>query len=166
MTVGALTIGYVFIGTGTTGGTAPGGAAAPTGCTINGTTADISTWVTDIAINVPVASKDSTNFGGGGFTTQVPGLRSAEIVLGINQDYAASAINVYIGSNGTIAKPSNTSPSFIEIRQTSAARSATNPGFIAAFFHFGHAPFKAKVGEIPTLDLKIGVTGGFGELIA
>lgn len=166
MAVGALTIGYVLIGTGTTGGTAPGGASAPTGCTINGTTADISQWATDIAINVPIASKDSTNFGGGGFTQQVPGLKSAEVVLGLNQDFAASSINVYLGTNGTISTPGNTTGFFIEVRQTSGARSATNPGWIAKVIHLGHSPFKAKVGEIPTLDLKLGVTGGFGELVA
>jgi len=166
MAVGALTIGYVLIGTATTGGTAPGGASAPTGCTISGTTGDISQWVTDIEATPDIASVSATNFGGGGFTQQVPGLKSAGIVLGINQDYAASAINVLLGNNGTISTPGATAGFFIEIRQTSAARSATNPGFIAKVIHLGHSAFKAKVGEIPSFGLKLGVTGGFAELVA
>lgn len=157
---------YVFVGTGTTGGTAPGGAAAPTGCTINGTTADVSGWAFQIKAGDKYAMLDATVFGLGGFVAFCRGLKNAEIQVDFFQDYAAASINVLLGPNGTISTANSDGSFFIELRGSSAARSATNPGFIAKVLYGGSDAFAMKVGEIPLFNCIMQPTGGFAELVA
>jgi hypothetical protein len=168
LSIAALIGCYVFVGTGTTGGTAPGGASAPTGCTINGTTADVSAWAFEVNTEDEVDVQDSTTFGSGGYKMFVQGLKSATVEVGFFQDYAGSSINVYLGHNGTIGKPGDATLGqfFIEVRASSAARSATNPGFIAKVVHQGCKAYQAKVGDIPLIGVKLQPTGGYAELIA
>jgi hypothetical protein len=168
MAIAALTSCYVFVGTGTTGGTAPGGATAPTGCTINGTTADVSAWAFEVNTEDTVDTQDATTFGSGGYKAFVQSLRSSTVEVGFFQDIAAASINVYLGHNGTIGKPGDATLGtfYIEVRSTSAARSATNPGFIAKVIHLGCRAYQAKVGDIPLIGVKMQPTGGFAELIA
>jgi hypothetical protein len=55
---------------------------------------------------------------------------------------------------------------FVEIRPTSAARSATNPGFVAKVLNVSWRPMNAAVAEVPMVTWNVKVTGWFGELIA
>lgn len=169
MAIAALIGCFVNIGTGTTGGTAPGGAATPTGCTINGTTADVSSWAFEVNTEDSIVAQDATTFGSGGYQAFVAGIMSATVEVGFFQDFAGSSINAFLGNNGTIGKPKTNdalNTFFIEVRASSAARSATNPGFIAKVLHLGARAYQAKVGDIPLLGVKMQPTGGFGELIA
>ena len=168
MAIAALIGAYVFVGTGTTGGTAPGGASAPTGCTISGTTADLSAWANEVNAEDEVETQDSTTFGSGGYRMFVAGLRSGTVEVTFFQDFAAASVNTFIGHNGTIGQPGHATLGqfFIEVRGSSAARSATNPGFIAKVLHLGCKAYAAPVGDIPLLGVKMQPTGGFAELIA
>jgi hypothetical protein len=147
----------------TTGGTAPGGATAPTGCTLSSPT-DISAFVVNIEDGLDVDTKDATSFGSGGYAAMVAGIKKGVINLSIMQDYAAGGPNALIGMNGSVIAVGGSG--FIEIRPSSAARSATNPGFIAKILNDGWRPMNAAVGEIPMIAWNITVTGGFAELIA
>jgi hypothetical protein len=62
MAITALTSFYVLVSTATTSGTAPGGASAPTGCTLSGTTADISAFVSQLEAGADVATQDITTY--------------------------------------------------------------------------------------------------------
>lgn len=161
MPITALIAPQILVSATTTGGTAPGGAVVPTGCTL-GTPSDIAAFVTSVSTPVTVVELDSTTFGTGGFSAVVAGLRGGKVDLNINQAFAAGEINALLGINGSIAKPGDFF--FVEIRPVSGARSATNPGFIARVLHAGWSTFNAQVGQIPTISLSLTTTGGFGEL--
>lgn len=162
MAVAALTGAYIGIAAAGSGGTAPGGStAAANGFTLTSAT-DISNWVTAISTEMDVADVDATTFGSGGYTTAVAGLKSGMVTLSINQDFAASAPNALLGINGSVCTPGN--KFYIEIKPSSSSRSATNPSFVCYVLHKGLTTFAAKVGDIPTLGLKVRVIGGFGEL--
>lgn len=154
---------YIAVAAATSGGVAPGGTTAPSGAVALTAPTDLSQWVTQAATPYDVAEVDSTNFGTGGFETVVAGLKSGTISFSINQDFAAAAPNALLGINGSVAAPGGLF--FVEVRPTSSARSATNPGFIAKVLHKGWKTFNAQVGAISTIDLSLRITGGFGELV-
>lgn len=163
MAVAALTVISVQVAAATSGGTAPGGAAAPTGCTLT-TPSEIGTFITQTAQAVNVATVDATTFGSGGFAAFVAGLKSGTLTLNILNDYAAAAIDTLLGLNGT--KIAVGASGFIEVKPTTAARSATNPAFIAAIINNGWQTFNATVGGLTTVSWAPQITGGFAELVA
>lgn len=165
MAIQALNSLYVAIAQTTTGGTAPGGTAAPTGCTLSSPT-DISAFVTGIDQGVDVESLDVTSFGAGGYRAFVLGLRQGTLNLTLLNDYAASQINALVGLNGSVRPVGSASTLVIEVRPTSAARSASNPGFVCAVLNRNWSTFSASVGQVPTVSWNVQITGGFAELVA
>lgn len=163
MAVAALTVLSIQVASATSGGTAPGGAAAPTGCTLT-SPIEIGSWVTQSAQAANVATVDATTFGSGGYSAFVAGLKSGSLSLNILNDYAASAINVYLGMNGT--KIAVGATGFVEVKPTTAARSATNPAFICMVVNNGWQSFNATVGGLATVTWAPVITGGFAELVA
>lgn len=164
MAITALTSFYVLVATTTSGGTAPGGSSAPTGCTLTGTTADISAFVSQLESGGDIATQDVTTFGSGGYSAFVAGLRSGVVSMSLFNDYAAAQINALVGANGSVISVG--SAGFIEVRPTSSARSATNPGFVAKIINTGFRLVNATVGQPPTVTWAPVVTGGFAELTA
>ncbi|NDD85634.1 hypothetical protein EBZ38_15340, partial [bacterium] len=156
---------YVIISSATSGGTAPGGTSAPTGCTLT-SPSDISAFVTGIDQGVAVETLEATTFGSGGFKAFVAGLRSGNLDLTLMNDYAAAQLNALIGLNGSVRAVGSSSPLFIEVRPSSAARSGSNPGFVCAALSIGFSTFAAQVGQIPMANWKVQITGGFAELTA
>lgn len=165
MPIAALNSLYVIIAQSTTGGTAPGGNTAPTGCTLS-TPTDISGFITGIDQGVEVASLDTTNFAAGGFQQFVLGLRSGQLNLTMMNDYAASQLNALIGLNGSVRPVGSSSLLMVEVRPTSAARSTGNPGFVCAVLNRNFQTFSASVGEVPMVNWQPQITGGFAELTA
>jgi hypothetical protein len=165
MAIVALNSLYIAIASATTGGTAPGGATAPTGCTLT-TPTDISSFVTAIDQSVEVDPIEVTSFGSGGFKAFVLGLRMGQVNLTLLNDYAASQINALIGLNGSVRAVGSASPLFLEVRPTSAARGAGNPGFVCAVLNRNFQTFNAGVGALPTVSWNPQITGGFAELVA
>lgn len=163
MAITAQVVLSVQVAAATSGGTAPGGAVAPTGCTLT-TPSEIGAYITNIGQSVSVATLDVTTFGSGGFSAFVAGLKSGKIDLTILNDYAAAAIDTLIGLNGTKIPVFGTG--FIEVKPTTAARSATNPAFIASIINNGWSTFNAGVGGLTTVSWSPQITGGFAELIA
>ena len=163
MAVIAQTVMSVQIAATTTGGTAPGGATAPTGCTLSSPT-EIGAWVTATVNGVDIATLDVTTFGSGGFVAFVAGLKSAKVQLTILQDYAASAPDALLGLNGSVIAVG--AAGFLELKPTTAARSATNPAFICKIINKLWMPFNASVRQVPTIAWDVQVTGGFAALVA
>ena len=164
MAITAITGLYVLVATTTSGGTAPGGSSAPSGCTLTGTTSDISAFVSQIEVGADVATQDVTTFGSGGYSAFVAGLRTGQMSMTLFNDYAASQLNAVVGMNGTVIPVG--SAGVIEVRLTSSARSSTNPGFVARIVNTGFRFVNATVGNAPTVTWSPVVTGGFAELTA
>lgn len=163
MAIIALTGLQVQIAAATSGGTAPGGATAPTGCTLTSPT-DISAWVSAVQQEVDYDTPDVTAFGSGGFRAFVFALKQGKLQITLLQDYAAAALNGFVGNNGSVIPVGSTG--FIEIRPTNAARSTSNPGFIAKVLNQNFQTFNAQVGAVPTCSWQVQITGGFAELTA
>lgn len=163
MAISALTVLSVQVAATYTGGTAPGGAVAPTGGSLS-TPSEIGSYITQVNQAVAVATVDATTFGSGGYSAFVAGLKSGSLTLNLLNDYAAAAIDTLIGLNGTKIAVGNSG--FIEIRPTTAARSATNPAFVAAIVNVGFQTFNATVGGLTTVTWTPQITGGFAELVA
>lgn len=165
MAIEALNSLYIIIAQSTTGGTAPGGTSAPTGCTLS-TPSDISGFVTGIQQETMANTLNVTTFGSGGFEAFVAGLKSGTLTLNMLNDYAAAALNALIGINGSVRPVGSTSTMVVEVRRSSAARSSTNPGFVCAVLNRNFQTFNANVGEVPAVTWSPQITGGYGELIA
>ena len=129
MPVFALTSTLVQVGVAWTGA-APGGTVTPTG-TIT-TPIDISAYLTSVELSFESDELDHTSFGSGGYRQKITGLATGTISLTINQDFDASRGDSVFGLGGTVGwAPGQSTPYFIDVRATSAARSAGTPLNIA-----------------------------------
>ena len=160
-----LTAETILLGTAWTG-TAPG---LPGTQTVAGTitsTSDISTYVKSVSgPGWDIATVDTTNMGSGGYTAMIAGLTSGKpMSFDANSDLAASQLHSIIFT--TLGGPSRpgSSPVYIDIKATSAARSATNPSFVAAVLLTDVASFTGSVGDRAQSAFTLTVTGAFGFL--
>lgn len=165
MAIVALNSLYVIVASATSGGTAPGGSVAPTGCTLT-SPFDLSPYLTAISQETMADTPEVTTFGSGGFKAFVAGLRSGTVQLSLLNDYAATLVNARIGMNGSVVPVGSSALIFIEVRLTSSARSTSNPGFVCAALNRNYQTFDASVGAVPTATWSPQITGGFAELVA
>lgn len=147
----------VQLGTAWTG-TAPG---APGTQSISGTitsASDISVFATAVEVPKKVDVKEWTNFGSGGYVLKTPGLKSAALKIGVNQDFAASQLDSIIRGFGlgTLV--------YYDVKPTSAARSATNPSEVGAAYITSYTPIVGKVGDLLVLTFDWEITGKFDTL--
>lgn len=157
MAVFALTSCYVEVGSAWTG-TAPGGTSTPSG-TLNAGT-DISDMVTSVELSFESDELDTTSFAAGGWRRKITGIATGNISLTINQDFAASQGDALFGLGGTVGfNPGQSTPYYIDIRPTSAARSATNPSYVAAWVSTSYQPITGSVGELAVITLTMPMTG-------
>lgn len=160
MAVFALTGATIQVGTAWTG-TAPGGTAAASG-TIT-TPVNISALVTQVELSLEAEELDFTNFASAGWRQKLGGLQMGTVALTLNQDFDAAVTDAIFGLGGTLGFGS-TSSLFMDIRSTSASRSATNPSYVLRFLNLGYAPFSNGVGELATVSLSFPTTGVVARL--
>jgi hypothetical protein len=152
-----LTSATTQIGTGWTG-TAPG----PGNPTVSGTiTSDLALTdhIRQVSIDMSVAMQDFTTFGDGGFTVQRPGLKSANLQIDFNQDFAASNVDATFGAAliaGTLY--------YFDIKPTSSARGSTNPSYVCAAYVSSYAPLSVAVGDRAGVSVGFTITGTFARL--
>ena len=164
MAVFALTSCYVGVGTAWTG-TAPGGTTTPAG-TIT-TPTDISAMCTSVELSFESDELDFTSFASGGYRQKITGLATGNINLTINQDFAASQGDALFGIGGTVGwAPGQSTPYYIDVRPTSAARGATNPSYVAAWVSTTYQPVTGGIGELAVITLSLPLTGRVARLIA
>lgn len=99
---------------------------------INGT--DLSANVASVDVNMAAADVDTTAMGASG-KDRLPGLRDESFVITWVADWAAAKVDATLQplySGGT----SHT----VEIRPTSAARSATNPAYLGTCYLLDYSP--------------------------
>jgi len=153
----ALTSCYVGVGTAWTG-TAPGGTTTPSG-TIT-TPTDISEMVTSVEMSFDSDELDVTGFAAGGWRQKITGIATGTISLTINQDFAAAKGDALFGLGGTVGfNPGQSTPYYIDVRPTSAARGATNPSYVAAWVSTSYQPITGGVGELATITLTMPMSG-------
>lgn len=152
-----LTSATVLTGTGFTG-TAPG----PGNPTVSGTISSSTDWsdhIRQVTINNTAAMQDFTTFGDGAFVSQKPGLKSADISIDFNQDFAASNVDATFGAAqlaGTLY--------YIDIKPTSASRGSTNPSWVYAAYVSDYSPLSNAVGDRTGTTVSFKVTGTFARL--
>jgi len=121
-----------------------------TNVTLNGS--NISDSVAQATLELTAADVDVTDFGSGGFTEVVGGLKSGTVSLDFHSDYAAGAIsnllNPLLGSIATVTlKPNGT------------ATSATNPVWTATVLVNSITPISGAVGDLATFSVSYPTSG-------
>ena len=158
----ALTSCYVAVGVAWTG-TAPGGTTTPSG-TIT-TPLDCSGFVTSLEMSFESDELDTTGFTSGGYRSKITGLATGSCTIEINQDYAASQGDAIFGLGGSCGwAPGQSVPYYLDVRATNAARSATNPSFVAAWISTSYQPLSGGVGDLAKITLNLPLVGRIGRL--
>ena len=122
---------------------------------INGVT--LSDHGNKVTITDTREEKDATAFGATS-KSSLKGLGEASIVVGLYQDYAAGKTHATL-----LPLISSTTPVQVEVRATSAARSATSPGHVlATALLFDYTPLDASVGDVPMTTATFKNSGNAG----
>lgn len=120
---------------------------------------DFSDHVFQVSLGNKVAMQDFTTFGDGAFVTQKPGLKSSDIQIDFNQDFAASSVDAIFGAAqlaGTLV--------YLDFKPTSSARGTTNPSYVYAAYVMEYPPMGQSVGDRAAASVKFGVTGTYARL--
>ena len=158
MAASVLTTATILVGTAWTG-TAPG---TPGTQTVSGTissSTDISAWVSEVGLPFSVNMVEGPNFGSGGYMLRYPGLKDAQVDFGFINDYAAASLDVILRSTlglGTLT--------YIDVKPTSSARSATNPSYVFAAYLSDYKPVMGGVGALSAFSVSWPTTGQFAVL--
>lgn len=111
---------------------------------INGVT--LSDHAKSVTVNDNRSKKDATGFGAGSIVN-MKGLGDATISVTFYQDFAAAkthaTLQPLIGS---------TTPFTVEVRPTSAARSATNPAAVMSALLFDYTFLDGSVGDVSEMS--------------
>ena len=157
-----LTNATITVGTAWSGGSAPGlpGTQTVAGTITSGS--DLSVYCTSVSIPLTMATQDATNFGSGAFRVVLGGIKSSDVSLSLNNDFAASALNdilrTTLGGLGSTV--------YLDIKSTNAVRSGTNPSYVFAVLLSQIQPVTGSVGNINAMSLTWPSTGAFATLIA
>lgn len=147
----------LIVGTAWTG-TAPG-PGNPTAAGTVTTDLALADHVRQISLSNKAAMQDFTAFGDGGFTGQKPGLKSADISIEFNQDFAAASVDADFGAGflaGTLY--------YLDVKPTSAVRGATNPSYVYAAYVSDYPTIGQTVGDRAAVTVTYSVTGTFARL--
>jgi hypothetical protein len=161
----ALTAQTILLGTAWTG-TAPGSPGTQTIAGTITTASDISGFCRSVGEpGWNTNMLDVTTYASGGYEAVIAGLtKGKEIQIDANADLAASQLHAILFT--TLGGPSRagSSPVYLDIKATSAARSATNPSFVAAVFIPDITSFAGGAGERAVSSFTLRPTGAFGFL--
>lgn len=152
-----LTSATTLYGTAWTG-TAPGPGNPTVSGTVSSST-DQTDHIRQVTLNMNVAMQDFTTFGDGAFVSQKPGLKSADITIDFNQDFAAANIDATYGAAflaGTLI--------YLDFKPTSSARAATNPSYVYACYVQQYTPLGNSVGDRAAAPVGLAVTGSYARL--
>jgi len=162
MAVFALNSATILVGTAWTG-TAPGTAATPSGTVT--AAIDVSAFTTSVEVSFESDELDFTNFASGGWRQKITGLATGNISLTFNQDFAATTVDDRFGLGGTVGfVPGQVAPYYIDVKPTSAVRSATNPSIVAAWLNTGGSPVQGSVGDLAVVTYTFPFTGRIARL--
>jgi len=102
----------------------------------------LSAWCTNVSLPLEFAALEDTAYGDVS-RSRVFGLIDTTLALSFNQDFAASAVDATL-SAAFFAK----APITVKVRPTTAAITATNPEYVAAYLPNQYSPFGTGVGDL------------------
>ena len=120
---------------------------------------NMSAFITAVEIPLEAEDLETTNFGTSGWKTRIAGLKSGEIGISFNDDFAATTVDDRLWSwFGTVQT--------IAVKATTAATSATNPEYQSSALVTEFQPLAGKVGELATQDITWPLTGAVTRAVA
>jgi hypothetical protein len=121
-----------------------------TSVTLNST--DISSACASATLELTAAEVDVTDFGSGGFTKVIGGLKSGTVSLDFHSDYGVGGIsnllNPLIGSIATVT-----------LRPNGTVTSASNPLWTATVLVNSVSPISGAVGDLATFSVSYPTSG-------
>lgn len=119
--------------------------------TLNGT--DISSSCARAELVINAAEVETTDFGSGGWTEVIGGLKSGTVSLDFHSDFGAGAVSQtfqsLIGTVGTVTL----------IAANGTAASATTPKYTATVLVNSFTPVAGAVGDLSTFSVSFPTTG-------
>jgi hypothetical protein len=121
-----------------------------TNVTLNGQ--DISSSCAAATLELTAADVDVTDFGSGGYTEVVGGLKSGTVSLDFHSDYGVGAISTLLNPLlGTIAT--------VTLRPNGTATSSTNPLWTTTVLVNSVSPISGAVGDLATFSVSYPTSG-------
>lgn len=121
-----------------------------TNVTLNGS--NISSAVASATLELTAAEVDVTDFGSGGFTEVVGGLKSGTVTLDFHNDYGVAGIS-------TVLNPLLGSLATVTINPDGTVTSATNPLFTTVVLVNSVSPISGAVGDLATFSVSFPTSG-------
>jgi hypothetical protein len=121
-----------------------------TNVTLNGT--NISSAVASATLELTAAEVDVTDFGSGGFTEVIGGLKSGTVSLDFHNDYGVGAIN-------TLLNPLLGSLATVTLNPNGTVTSSTNPLFTTLVLVNSVSPVSGAVGDLATFSVSFPTSG-------
>lgn len=119
--------------------------------TLNGT--DISSSCARAELVINAAEVETTDFGSGGWTEVIGGLKSGTVSLDFHSDFGAGAVSQtfqnLVGTVGTVTL----------IAANGTAASATTPKYTATVLVNSFTPVAGAVGDLSTFSVSFPTTG-------
>lgn len=123
-------------------------------------TINLSSWVKSIEVNIPRDMLDVTAMGSTS-KQNLPGLSDIAITVTLFQDYGSLGPDQSLGVQ---LLTNNAAP--VEVRPTSASRSATNPAYLCNMFIESYNPVAGSVGEAQMCTVTLKPAGAWSRAIA
>ncbi len=121
-----------------------------TSVTLNGSDISANTARAELVINA--AEVDTTDFGSGGFTEVIGGLKSGQVTLDFHNDFGSGGVSDLlkdlVGTIGTVT-----------IDPTGAGAGATNPVYTAEVLISSFTPIAGAVGDLATFSVTFPTSG-------
>lgn len=125
--------------------------------TVNGS--DVSTACARAELVLNAAEVETTDFGSGGWTEVVGGLKSGQLTLDFHSDFGVGAVSdIFQDLVGTIG-------TFVVIANGTAA-SASTPAYSATALINSFTPVAGAVGDLATFSVTFPTTGAVGYATA
>lgn len=118
--------------------------------TLNST--DISDSVASATLELTAADVDVTDFGSGGWTKVIGGLKSGTVSLDFHNDYGVGGIN-------TLLNPLVGSLATVTLNPDGTAPSSTNPTITAVVLVNSVSPVSGAVGDLATFSVSFPTSG-------
>jgi len=121
-----------------------------TDVSLNGSDISANTARAELVINA--AEVDTTDFGSGGFTEVIGGLKSGQVTLDFHNDFGAGGVSNLlkdlVGTIGTVV-----------IDPTGDGAGATNPVYTAEVLISSFTPIAGAVGDLATFSVTFPTSG-------
>jgi len=121
-----------------------------TDVSLNGSDISANTARAELVINA--AEVDTTDFGSGGFTEVIGGLKSGQVTLDFHNDFGAGGVSNLlkdlVGTIGTVV-----------IDPTGAGAGSTNPVYTAEVLISSFTPIAGAVGDLATFSVTFPTSG-------